>query len=181
MAKRKTSEFYINEAITIGVQNTVVQGTIDIGSMIDVVSNQGLAITEVDFTFQRVHNDDYSDDLDAIGAEPFTTAMQLSDRNPQTTLLPNDDINLIATGNLTVSSTSARSNAQNLYPDSYSDGKWSEGRFVVSDTLYLNGETTNNFAGTGTLYCSVRIRAVVVKIEPSDWQAIALASLAVNS
>lgn len=181
MAKKKTSEFYIQDAITLTAQNTTVQGTIDIGSMIDAVGNQGLAITEVDFTFQRVITDNYSDDLGLIGAEPFTTAMQLSDRNPQTNLLPNDDINLIATGNLTVSSTEARSNAQNLYPDSYSDGKWSEGRFIVSDTLYLTGETNNDFSGTGTLYCSVRIRAVVVKIEPEDWQAIALASLAVNS
>lgn len=181
MARKKTSEFYIQDAITLTAQNTVVQGTIDIGSMIDAVGNQGLAITEVDFTFQRVLANTYGDDLGLIGAEPFTVAMQLSDRNPQTTLLPNDDINLISTGSLTVSTTQARSNAQNLYPDSYSDGKWSEGRFVVSDTLFVNGETNNDFAGTGDLYCSVRIRAVVVKIESEDWQAIALASLAVNS
>ena len=181
MARAKTSEFYISESVTLDTQNTVFQTSIDIGSMIDAAASQGLAITEVDFTFQRELNGVFDDTLDSIGGEPSTTCVQLSDRNPQTIILPNDDVNLIATGNLTIGDGHDRSNAQNLYPDNYTDGKWSDGRFVVSDVLYLCGETSNDFTGTGDFYCCVRIRAAVVKLAPEDWQAIALASLAVSS
>jgi len=181
MARRKTSEFYITESVTCTAANTAVQTTIDIGSMIDAAASQGLSITEVDFTFQRESSGTFDDVLGSIGAEPFTTSIQLSDRNPQTNIVGNDDLNLIASGNLTVGTGFDRSHAQNLYPDSFSSGANSEGRFVVSDVLYLVAETSNNFAGTGDLYCVVRIRASVVKIEAEDWQAIALSALAVAS
>ena len=128
---------------------------------------------------KRVVSGAYDGFLGNIGTEPFGTDMQLSDLNPGTAQLPNDDNSLIATGNLTVDSQSGRSHAQDLYPDSF--GKLSESRMVVNDQLYVVGESSNDFSGTGDLYCVVRIKARIVKLSTKDWMAIAIQSTAADN
>ena len=114
MATSKTASFWLTEAITLTAQSTPVQATIDLGSYVDVGDQQALAIEEVDFTFQRVTSGTYDGFLGNIGAEPFGTDAQLSDLNPSTQQLPNDDNSLIASGNLTVATGSGRSHSQDL-------------------------------------------------------------------
>jgi len=65
------------------------------------------------------------------------------------------------------------------YPDVY--GKLDESRMVVNDQMYLVGETNNDFAGTGDILVTVRIKARIVKLSTKDWMAIAIQSTAADN
>jgi len=65
------------------------------------------------------------------------------------------------------------------YPDIF--GKLDESRMVVNDQLYLVGETNCNFAGTGNILVTCRIKCRIVKLSTKDWMAIAIQSTAADN
>jgi len=177
MAKRKTAPFTITDRVEL-TSGANQQTTVDIGALIDIVSSQGLAVYAVDFSFQReISVGNYDPFIGAIdaGGVGWTVGVQLTDRDPQNTLMPLDDSNIIASGTLMLSTTNAVSHAADLYPDHYgSSSDRDDGRFVVSDQMFLTAETSCGFLGTGDLICYVRIHCYSVVLGREDWKSIAI-------
>jgi len=180
MAKRKTSPFTLTDRVEL-TSTANQQTTIDIGALIDIVSSQGLSIYAVDFNFQReVATGDYDEDLEALegAGNSWTVGVQLTDRDPQNNILALDDSNVIASGTLNMATTNNVSHAADLYPDHYGSTKSdrADGRFIVSDQMFLTAETSCSFGGTGDLICYVRIHCYSVILEREDWKSIAIQS-----
>jgi hypothetical protein len=177
MATSKTGSFWLTEQVTI-TSGTPVQGTIDLGSYVDVGDQQALSVEQVDYIFQRVSGGEYSGMLTAIGAEPFFVDVQLSDVNPGTDIGSADSNNLVSSGTL-MQGADSQSYHGDLYPDNF--GKGDASRIVVNDQMYFVGETNNDFSGTGNLLVTCRIKARIVKLNTKDWMAIAIQSTAADN
>ena len=176
MATSKTATFTLTERINGGTAASgLFSGTIDIGGLVDVGDQQGLAIESVDFIMQRYvpATNIWSGDLTAGTTADCAFDMQLSDLNPGGAILPADDNNLIASALLHLDDTQGiYSVGPDLYPDDF--GKIDESRIVVNDQLYLVFDASNASASGNQWACTVRIRARVVKLSTRDWMAIAI-------
>jgi len=177
MARSKTGSFWLTEQVTL-TSGTPVQGTIDLGAYVDVGDQQCISIEEVTYVFQRVSGGEFSSVLTAVGTDPFFIDVQLSDLNPGTDILSADTNSLISSGSFMQGNDSWSYHAD-TYPDIF--GKLDEARMVVNDQMYLVGETNNDFAGTGDILCTVRIKCRIVKLSTKDWMAIAIQSTAADN
>ena len=99
MATSKTGSFWLTENVSLAAaaaDGSRAQGTIDLGSYVDVGDQQALAIEQVDFIWQRGTDLGSCTSLFLTGNGALTS--QLSDLNPGTVFVRADDNNLIASG-----------------------------------------------------------------------------------
>jgi len=175
MATSKTGSFYLTDTALLpagSVAGTRVQATIDLGAYVNVPTGQAIAIESVDFIYQTADGNGSGNELLAADG---AIGVQLTDLNPQTTLLIADDQSLIASGCLNIDfSGNVVSHTSDLYPDNFGPASLSEAFMVVNDTLYI--VAGNNVAATGTQAVSVtaRVRCRVVKLSQKDWMSIAI-------
>lgn len=179
MATSKTGSFYLTDTALLpagSAPGTRVQATIDLGAYVNVPTGQAIAIESVDFIYQTADGNGSGNELLAADG---AIGVQLTDLNPQTTLLIADDQSLIASGCLNIDfSGNVVSHTSDLYPDNFGPASLSEAFMVVNDTLYI--VAGNNVAATGAQAVSVtaRVRCRVVKLSQKDWMSIAIQSTA---
>lgn len=186
MARSKTSSFWLTETITLAgatAANTRVQGTLDLGSYVDVGDQQAVSIEHVDYIFQKQtpgNDDSWVSNPESLLATAGTLNVQLCDLNPGTLLVRADDNSLISSASLAVDvPNNIATHAADFYPDQY--GTLDESRFVVNDSLFVVG--TNAGAAVGgiaadTLAMTVRVKCRIVTLKSADWMAIAIQSTA---
>ena len=181
MATAKTGTFYLTETVEIPAASpdgTRIQGSIDLGAYVNVPTGQAIAIDSVDVVWQSAS--DYGTDVVLMLAGNGSLSHQLTDLNPGQAFVRADDQSLIASGALAIDAANGiATHTSDLYPDNFGPGNLSEAFMVVNDNLYLNAGV-DCAAGTGARinYCSIRIRARVVKLSTKDWMAIAIQSTA---
>ena len=180
MATAKTGSFYLTERIGLAAgaaDGSRTQGTVDLAAYVNVPTGQAIAIDQVDFIWQNGSN--YDGNVEGMLAGNGALSMQLSDLNPGTVFISADDQSLIASGALNIDqANNIASHSSDLYPDNFGPTSLSEAFMVVNDTLYLVGGNDGAAIGGATVYCTVRIRARVVKLSSKDWMAIAIQSTA---
>ena len=179
MTTSKTASFYLTERITLGTGATsggTVQGSLDIGGLVDISSSEALAIEQVDFICQ--FGPTLGSPPQDVAASDYSLTMQLTDQNPGSALVMADDNNLIASGALNVDqSANLTSHSQDFFPDNF--GKLSEAFFAVNDNLYLVGMINGNAAATtADIQITVRVKARIAKLSKQDWMALAITSTA---
>lgn len=178
MAKAKTATFWLTETITLdanAANASRVQGTVDLSAYINVPTGQAIAIEEVDYIYQKSSN--YNGAVRAMLAGNGGLGMQVTDLNPGTEFVRADNLSLISSSSMNIDNTNCvASHSSDFYPDNF--GSLSEARYVVNDTLYLVAGNDNSAVGTVDLFCTVRIKARVVKLSNKDWMAIAIQSTA---
>tara|TARA_Y100000004_G_C8902942_1_gene407328 strand:- start:703 stop:1233 length:531 start_codon:yes stop_codon:yes gene_type:complete len=176
MSKKETSTFYLTERITMTSDGTPVTATVDLGSFIDVVQRQCLAIEEVDFIFQGTTADTRMIVATGSDADIF---VQLSDLNRGGTIQFADDRALVASATLTVdSSNNATFKSSDHFPDVF--GSKDGVRLVVNDQLYITGEASA-VASSNAVNCTVRIKCHVRKLSQKDFVALTLQSVAADN
>lgn len=171
MAKAKTSTFTITESLQLSA--SAANGSIPIGSLIDVGDAQALEIESVDYTFMTYDtvNDVYrplSQGLNATAASHI--GVQLTDRLTSEAIDPADN-NLISGAQVFHDASGGLYEEADMYPD---DFKNDTGRFVVNDELYMRVFGDISYTAGYELVVAVRIRAKVVKLSTRDWMAISL-------
>lgn len=187
MAKSKTGSFWLTEQINLDIQDTAVQGVIDLGAYVDVGDQQALAIEEVDYVFQAYDtaNDDYSYSIaGAVGAGNIITfGVQLTDLNRGLNIVSADDRSLVSSGLLAFSDdNNSFFNAGDLYPDTFGPVAADGTRLVVNDSLYFTGIYHNSpLLANREIRVTVRIKAKIVKVSRADWMSIAIQSTAADN
>ena len=176
MSKKETSTFYLTERITCTAGATEVTATVDLGSFIDVVGRQCLAIEAVDFIYQGTTADERI--ATAVGADA-DVFVQIHDLNRGGTIQFADDRALVASGTLTVDhGNKSLSNQTDLYPDMF--GSKDGVRLVVNDQLYLTGQSTA-VGGSKAVNITARIKCHVRKLSNKDFVALTLQSVAADN
>ena len=184
MPKAKTGSFYLTEQVVLTAANTPVQGTLSLASYIDVASKQGIAIEQVDFMYQKIEpSGQYNNSVLGIGTAntAFTTGAQVVDVNRGLGIVSAADRALIGSGTLMISTDNRASHTSDLYPDNYGPVASDEARIVVNDQLFFTAETGNDFAGSGSLAVTVRLKCRIVKLTERDFMAIAITSSAADN
>jgi hypothetical protein len=180
MAKAKTGSFYLTETITLdaaAASGTRVQGEIDLGAYINVPTGQAIAVTEVDYVWQR--GSDFDQSPDGFLAGNGALSAQLTSLNPGTLFVRADDQSLISSAALAIDQTNnIGSHVTDLYPDNFGPANLSEAYLVVNDSIYLVAGNDNAAIGGSAMFCTVRVKAQVVKLSQADWMAIAIQSTA---
>ena len=180
MAKSKTGSFTLVERVNSGTAaGGVFQGTLDLGSIVDVGDQQAFAVESVDFIVQRyvVATGIWSGDLAAGVSGDVAFDMQLSDLNPGEAIIPADSNELIASALLMLDDAAGvYSLGPDLYPDNF--GKLDESRMVVNDQLYFVIHASENPIAGVQWAVTVRVRGRIVKLGTKDWMAIAIQSTA---
>jgi len=180
MAKSKTGSFTLVERVNSATATAgVFQGTLDLGSIVDVGDAQAFAVESVDFIVQRyvTATGIWSGDLTAGTASDVAFDMQLSDLNPGTAIIPADSNELIASALLQLDDTAGvYSVGPDLYPDNY--GKLDESRMVVNDQLYFVIDASAAPIAGVQWAVTVRVRGRIVKLNSKDWMSIAISSTA---
>ena len=180
MATSKTGTFTLVERVNSSTATSgVFQGTLDLGSIVDVGDQQAFAVESVDFIVQRyvVATDLWSGDLTAGAGADCAFDMQLSDLNPGEAIIPADSNELIASALLQLDDTAGvYSLGPDLYPDNF--GKLDESRMVVNDQLYFVIDASSAPAAGMQWAVTVRVRGRIVKLATKDWMAIAIQSTA---
>jgi len=185
MAKAKTGAFYLTEQVELSAANTAVQQTFSLASYIDVASKQGIAIESVDFMFQGKNGATYTQSLEAVGtnAAPWSIGVQLLDVQRGVAIVSDADRALVASGTLIHQGdpTGGVSHESNLYPDNYGPVATEEARLIVNDQLFLNAQSSSDFAGADNLAVTCRIKARIVTLTERDFMAIAITSSAADN
>ena len=180
MASAITGSFYLTETVTLAalaIDGTVIQGTVDLSSYVNVPTGQAIAIDQVDFITQVGTGN--SPDVAGMVAANGAIGMQLTDLNPGTVFIRADDNSLIASGGLQIDkANNVSTHSQDLYPDNFGTNAMSEMFMVVNDTLYLTAGVFGSAIDAYIVNVTVRIRARVVKLSTKDWMAIAIQSTA---
>ena len=88
---------------------------------------------------------------------------------------------MIGSGTLMISTDNSASHTSDLYPDNYGPVASDEARIVVNDQLFFTAETGNDFAGSGSLAVTVRLKCRIVKLTERDFMAIAITSSAADN
>jgi len=140
MATTKTGSFWLTQYVRTNTQGTAAQGVIDIGSLIDIPSQRGLSIEQVDFIVQIYDTvlDTYVNSFTntMTGGDNIQVDFQLSDQNPGTDLVSADNNSLIASGAILYNEpTNTTSVGTDFFPDEF--GSKDESFIVVNDSLYL--------------------------------------------
>ena len=180
MATSKTGSFYLTDTVTLAAGSppgTRGQVAIDLGAYVNVPTGQAIAVESVDFIYQSADGGGSGNEL--LQADGAITA-QLTDLNPQTTLLIADDQSLIASGCLNIDFTgNVVSHMSDLFPDNFGPAALSEAFMVVNDTMYLVAGNNAGATDAGhAISITARVRCRVVKLSQSDWMAIAIQSTA---
>jgi hypothetical protein len=180
MATAKTGSFYLTETVSLAAaaaDGTRNQGTIDLGAYVNVPTGQAIAIESVDFVWQNGAL--YDQNVEGMLAANGALSMQLTDLNPGTNFVLASDQSLIASGALNIDrANNVGSQFSDVYPDNHGPASLSEAFMVVNDQMYLVVGNDGAAIGGATVYCSVRIKARVVKLSSKDWMAIAIQSTA---
>jgi len=175
MATKKTSMFTLTERITLSAVDTVTSATIDLGSYVDVGDRQALQIHSVDYIFQ---GDTGAATLTSVfGTDASEVQVQVLDLNRGGFVFANDR-SLISSARFLWAGTHADMEAD-LYPDNYGKGA-DDGRFVVNDTLYLEG-IVNDLNTNKSCNVIVRVNASIVTLSQKDFMAIAIQSTAADN
>ena len=180
MATAKTGSFYLTESVELpanSIDGTRVMGTIDCGAYVNVPTGQAIAIDQVDFIWQNGTNRDGN--VEAMVAANGALSYQLTDLNPGTAFILASEASLIASGSLNIDQgNNIATHTSDLYPDNFGPTSLSEAFMVVNDQLYLTVGVDGTALGTADVFCTVRVRARVVKLSTKDWMAIAIQSTA---
>jgi hypothetical protein len=181
MAKSKTGSFWLSETVQLPASTANggrIQGTLDLGSMVDVGDQQAFAVEQVDFIWQR--DSDFGTALANFLAGDGSLGVQVTDLNPGTVFVRADDNSLIASGSMSIDqSAGLASESADFYPDNF--GKLDESRMVVNDQLYIVIGNDKSAVGSGILYATVRVKGRIVKLGTKDWMSIAIASTAADN
>jgi len=177
MARAKTGDFWLTDSVELpaaSADGTRVQGSISLGSLVDVGDMQALEILETDFIWQGAST--HTSNVEAFLAANGTLSEQLSDQNPNGEFVRADDTSLISSGALNIDiANNQSSHAVDLYPDSF---KGANGRFVVNDELFFVIGVDGAAVSGAALNCVVRIRARIVTMTAKDWIAQAVTAVA---
>jgi hypothetical protein len=180
MAKAKTGSFYLTETVTLpatSADNTVVQGSLDLGAYVNVPTGQAIAVESVDFVYQVGSQN--SSDVARMLAANGSLSVQLSDLNPGTAMIRADNQSLISSGGLNIDiANNIATHTQDLYPDNFGPAALSEAFMVVNDTMYLTAGTFGAAIAASDVNVTARVRCRVVKLSSEDWMAIAIQSTA---
>jgi len=183
MTKSMTGSFYLTETVQLpvtAVSGDRVQGTIDLGAYVNVPTGQAIAISECDFIWQI--GTDFSGPIAQAGAGDCALNSQLTDLNPGGAFVRADDSSLIASQHIDIDdSANLSTSEQDIFPDNFGPAALSEAFLVVNDQMYLVAGIDGADVDVDVLYCTVRIRAQVVKLSNRDWMALALQSTAADS
>jgi hypothetical protein len=174
MATKKTSMFTLTERLTLDASTG--SATIDLGSYVDVGDRQCLQIHSCDFIFQGT---DAGSNFPAaqFGPNEGRVCVQVMDLN-RGGLVFADDRALVASGQLNYDASGYLSQDADLYPDNFGKGS-DDGRFVVNDALYIEGQI--NGLNTGAVNVTVRVNASIVSLTAKDFMAIAIQSTAADN
>lgn len=187
MARSKTGSFWLTETVRLS-DNTIQQGTIDLGSYVDVGDQQAIAVEEVDFVVQwqdttATATNFYYLPGGLIGNALSTFAMQLTDLSRGTTsMVVDNDRALVASGSLNIdAANNITSIGPNVYPDTY--GKLDEARMVVNDQLYCTAQLQGSAVASADddFLITFRIKCRIVKLDKRDWMSIAIQSTAADN
>ena len=180
MATAKTGSFYLTETIELPPgtpDGNRLQSTMDLSAYVNVPTGQAIAIDQCDFIWQV--GGDFGSGAAAMMAANGGLAAQLTDLNPGTAFVRADNQSLIASAGLSIDrSANLATHTQDLYPDNFGPASLSESFMVVNDTLYLTAGPDQAATGVTSVFCTVRVRARVVKLSQKDWMAIAIQSTA---
>lgn len=180
MAKAKTGSFYLTEVVTIdaaAASGTRVQGEIDIGAYVAPAQGMAIAVTEVDYIWQR--GSDFDQSPDGFLAGNGALSAQLTALNPGTVFVRADDQSLISSAALAIDqSNNIGTHTTDLYPDSFGPASLSEAYLCVGETLHVVAGNDNAAIGGSAMFCCVRAKCQVVKLSTKDWMAIAIQSTA---
>jgi len=178
MATAITGSFYLTETVTMPASTASgvsTQATVDLSAYVNVPTGQAIAITSVDFVYQK--SSPFGQAADTMLAGNGAISVQLTDLNQGTNLVRADNQSLIASGCLNVDvANNVATNDVDLYPDNF--GKLSEAFMVVNDTLYLTAMPGGTTIGLLDVNVTARIRCEVVKLSTKDWMSIAIQSTA---
>jgi len=183
MATPKTGSFYLTESVQLnalqgsGVASTA---TIDLSAYVNVPTGQAIAITEVDFIWQRAGA--FGQDAQSLLGGNGALCAQLTDLNPGTAMVRADDQSLVASGALNIDQTNNIASHQvDIYPDNFGPNSLSEAFIVVNDQLYLTGMPSGTAVGADNVFLTARIRSQVVKLSTKDWMAVAIQATAADN
>ncbi len=177
MARKVTAPFTLTESIQISASDTLVTGTIDIGSYISVGERLALQVLACDFIYQGKDGNDLVQgvatvfDTTLAAGNDVPIQVQVTDLNRNEIVFA-DDLALVASGALRVTSAGNFQDAD-VYPDNY---RGPEGRTIVNDTMYVQGYINATFDEGQTVYVSARLTCQLVRLEEADWIAIAIQS-----
>lgn len=178
MATPKTSTFTLTEVVALtaaAADGSRFTGDLSLGAYVDVGDKQGIAIESITYIWQNGSN--YDSNPEGMLAANGSLGIQVSDLNPGGVFVRADDVNLIGSGHMNIDwANNITSRDSDIYPDIY--GKSDDTRIVVNDSLYLVAGNDGAAIGGATVYCSVLIRAKIVKLSTKDFMAIAVQSVA---
>ena len=178
MATAMTGSFYLTETVTLPAataSGVATQSTVDLSAYVNVPTGQAVAVTSVDFIYQR--SSPFGQDANSFVAGSGAISVQLTDLNQGVNLVRADNQSLIASGNLNIDQpNNIATQDVDLYPDNF--GKLSDAFMVVNDTLFLTAMPSGTAIGGNQVEVTARIRCEVVKLSTKDWMAIAIQSTA---
>ena len=178
MATAITGSFYLTEAVQIPAataSGVATQNTVDLSAYVNVPTGQAIAVTSVDFIYQR--SAPFGQDANSFVAGSGAISVQLTDLNQGVALVAADNQSLIASGNLNIDQpNNIATQDVDLYPDNF--GKLSDAFMVVNDTLFLTAMPSGTAIGANAVLVTARIRCEVVKLSTKDWMSIAIQSTA---
>lgn len=180
MAKAKTGSFWLTEELILDTLDINVQGTVSLGSYVDVGDRQAIAIEQVDFIVQAYNtaNNQYSNSYQGAASGATTWGMQLADLNPGTQFVGADDNSLIASGAVLYDdSNNVASVGPDLFPDTF--GSLDDARMVVSDSLFFNAVFHGSaLAAEREWRVCCRLKCKIVTLSLKDFMSIAVQSSA---
>jgi len=186
MAKAMTGSFYLNETVTLPINNIAgagnrVTGTLDLSAYVNVPTGQAIAIDQVDFIYQA--GPMFSTSVNSFLVGRGSVAAQVTDLNPGQEFVRADDQSLVASGSLSIDNTAnLATHTADLYPDNFGPSGLSDMFICVNDQLYLTvGNDVVNVQAVNPVYVTARIRCRVVKLSTKDWMAVAIQSTAADN
>lgn len=178
MAQAKTSSFTLTEVVALtqlSPDGSRFTGDLSLGAYVDVGDKQGIAIESISYIWQNGNH--YDSNPEGMLAANGSLGIQVSDLNPGGVFVRADDVNLIGSGHLNIDvGNNVTSSDSDMFPDIY--GKSTDTRIVVNDSLYLVAGNDGAAIAGDTVYCTVVIRAKIVKLTTKDFMAIAVQSVA---
>jgi hypothetical protein len=178
MVSSKTATFTLREVVSLTAVDTIVQGSLDIGSYISVADSEAFAIEHVDCIWQSYDtaNDAYNWNIAGAVAGNAAIGFQLTDQNPNTEFVRGDSTSLIASGSWYFDDANTiASQGPDLFPDNF--GKLDQSYYVVNDNLYFNAVLSQSaLAANRNLVGTIVIRGRIVKLDKKAWIAKAISS-----
>lgn len=178
MATALTGSFYLTQTVTMPAataSGVVTQAEVDLSAYVNVPTGQAVAITSVDFVYQK--SSPFGQAADTMVAGNGAISVQLTDLNQGANMVRADNQSLIASGCLNIDKVNnVATKDVDLYPDNF--GKLSEAFMVVNDSLFLTAMPGGTTIGLLDVNVTARIRCEVVKLSQKDWMAIAIQATA---